>query len=548
MSLVVLLALSAHADWPPGETLDPAVSLDVTEEGLDAVLDVVPALLPEKLTLDPMYDEGSMYRYSITNMWVGLALADGDLDPDLDVLHLDLTVDVWINSDTDPFQVDVDAYTLWWWDLATCDVYSDTFHVTARGDVTLRIDDTVDPAVLDAEITLTQDLDIGLEGDDIHLDCWVGTLDDILDVVGLSPVDAAVDYAKGEIQGQVDGMLDELEVTLEDTFNQATLEEVVDLNGVPLTIALQPSDVRIRPAGVRVAMSGSFDAPASACVDEYGYTQSHATPGVPPDIGGSPSEIPDGHHVGVFIDDDFANQAMFAAWRGGILCQDLSEDDGLPLNSALLSALSPDYAELFPETVPLQLITRPSQPPLVRADGPSDVNLDVRGLGVDFMGDLAFRRAKILGAELQVDAGAHLQLDKTPGMLDIAVDLSGEDITTEIVHNELLPGQDDELADAFTGLFDSLVGPLLGPALEGLAFALPSMEGVGLTSLAVAPSGPDRDHIGAFATVGPVEYEGSGCNGDGGDEGCGGGCSHGTPGGLLLILTGMGAVLRRRRR
>ncbi|MBN2800190.1 MAG: hypothetical protein JXX28_13705 [Deltaproteobacteria bacterium] len=552
MSLLLLLPTLALADWPPGATIDPAVSVDVTEEGLNALLEVVPAFLPERLPLDDIYGDGAVYRYWVHNMWVGMAMQDGTLSPDLDTLHLDLSLNVWMNDASDPFVVEVDAYTFWWWTLADCDVHIDPFPVEVLADIELRMDHTVTPARLDAEITLLQSVQVGLNRDQVAMDCWVGTLDDVMDWVGLSPVDMAIDFALDEVNAQIVDMLDQLELTIEDSFNGLAIDQTLDLQGVPLQMRLNPSDVRIRPDGVRVAMAGSFDAPPDACVADYQVSQSHATQGTAPAIGSAPPDLEvSPHHIGAFIDDDWINQALYATWRGGLLCQDLSAEDGLPLSTALLASLSEDYQEIFPDASgDLELVTRPAAPPLVHAVGGHDVNLSVDKLGVDFMADLDYRRTRVVGADLDLEAGVDLLLDAPTGNLDVVVDLSAEGLTTVIVHNELLPGQDEALADHFDSLFDTVVLPMLGSYTDSLSFAIPSISGVGLTSLELRPAGTENDHFGAYANIGPVPYgEGAGCNStDGG--GCGGGCGHGGPlpaSGLLGLATLAGAALRRRR-
>ncbi len=544
----------ASADWPAGTVLDPAITVDLTEPGLDAMANVVPALVPERIELDDMYSEGAVYRMNITNLWVGMQVIDADMAPGNDVLALDTSLMVWLADSSDPFHIDVDAYTFWWWDLATCDAWSDPFQVWVEADISLRvIDNGIDPPWLDATIGgVVWSWD--LENEDIELDCWVGTLDDILGWVGLSPVDMAISSAEEELDAAIDDMIVDIEAMLEEAFASAIVDQTMELSGAELGIHVHPSEVLIRPEGVRIELAGSVQAPPAPCIQEYDIVQSKETPGEPPGLGQAPPSVPSPHHLGVFVDDDFLNQALFATWYGGLLCTDLSEEDGLPLNTALLGALSPTYAQVFPETEPLQIVTRPARPPLASPSGDFDVNLEVELLGVDLMTELEHRRANLLGADLAVSTGADLRLDGATGELDVLVALSAEDIDTTIRFNEIAPGEDEAIAQGFTSLFDAVVGPLLGPMLEDLSFALPAFEGVGLTSMAVAPAGSSEDHLGIFGEVGPVTYgaDGSGCGGcggEGGEEGCDSGCASGAPAAGWVALVGLlGALLRRRRR
>lgn len=549
MLLTLLLPSLALADWPPGALIDPAVSVDLTESGLNAAVDTVPGMLPAQMDLPDMYGEGTLYRYWVRNMWVAFEVTGSDVQTDLDTIHLNIDLSAWMNNAEDPFNVEADAYTFWWWNLADCAVHVDPFPVGIVADLDLRMDYTQVPARLDAEIVLLEDVSVGLDREAVTMECWVGSADEILDYVGLSPVDMAIDFALEEINGQVEGMLDELEVTIEDSFNGLAIEQTVDLGGIPLEVSLHPTDVKVRPEGLRVVMGGSFDAPAHECVAAYEVNKSPATQGLAPDIGSAPGDLAlTPHHVGAFIDDDWLNQALYAVWRAGILCQDLSADDGLPLTTALLASFSPDYATFFPDSsAALQLITRPAAPPILLAEGGRDLNLRVEKLGVDIMADLDYRRMRVMGAELTVEGGADLALEPATGMLAVLLDLDADGLQTEILHNELIPDQNSALEAGFANLYEGVILPLILSYTGDLNFQIPSFSGFGLLSLDVRPAGSESDHFGAYANIGPVSYgEGTGCNSS--EGGCSGGCATGAPwGGMFGFSLGLGALLRRRR-
>lgn len=527
----------ALAGWPSGSEINPSVLVDLTKDGLNALAQVLPALLPEEIYIGDMtVAEGEVdlwlwtYKYGayVYNLWIGVEVQSVTLTPGADKLDLAAHVNLWVNDSADPFVIL--AKDNLFGNVVDCDTYTDPFNVWATGDIGLDvIDDGINPPYLDATVgPIAVTWDAG--GEDFHFgDCWIGDIDGFFDYLGWSPIDAAIDlaldFAEGEIQSQLDEMRPELEQTIEEAFGAATIEQEVEVNGSIIKIAVHPSDVEIVPAGVRVSAAGSFDSLTHPCVAEYGHLESLETPSDIPAIASAPSSIPTPHHLGALIADDFGNQGLFAAYNAGVLCYTMTADSGLPINTSLLNILHKEtFQPLFPETKPVIIQTRPAQVPVLNPDGKHDINLEVRELGVDFMAELDYRNALMLGADLDIDAGVDLAFDDALGNLDIQVALGAEDLRTTIRHNEFAVGHDQAIAGSFQGLFDTIVGPLLGGITEGLAFGLPSMEGLGITSLEVAASGPGKDYVGVYANIGEVDYANdAGCGSDGGgcDTGCG---------------------------
>ena len=62
----------------------------------------------------------------------------------------------------------------------------------------------------------------------------------------------------------------------------------------------------------------------------------------------------------VTIDDDFANQILYSAWRSGVLCQTIDAST-FPIDTSILNLITGDaFMDLFPETSPLIIQTKPS--------------------------------------------------------------------------------------------------------------------------------------------------------------------------------------------
>ncbi len=360
-------------------------------------------------------------------------------------------------------------------------------------------------------------------------------------------------FAGSFIDDAIGDFAPEIEAVLEDSFSQANIEQEIDLGGVTATLQLYPGDIEIKPEGMRLAMDGGMEAGAPAeCIATWDPGGSVRVDGEPPAIGAPGATTSPGHHLGMLVSDEFANQLLYSVWRGGLLCQAIDEElTGFPLNTALMGLFVGEtagevFASLTETPSDLLIFTRPEVAPTLVTDGDHDVVVKVEDLGLDFYGALDFRTSRLLGVNLNADVGVELPFDGATGELTPDIIFTGETVSPEVVHNEFATGLDASISDGFRGVVDTLVGPILADQLGGLAVALPAMEGLGLTSLEVDEAGPEGDWLGIYASIGAVSYAGAGC---GDSSGCGGGCASGghVNGRLLLFALPFGLLIARRR-
>ncbi len=545
ITCALLLPLAAFAGWPRGAELNPALLVDVTEPGLEKIAEAIPGFIPNPIEIPDINQSGGVqpvgaYDLSVSNLWLTADIQEADIEPGNGVLTVSADGEITIASPQDPFNVTFDV-TLFGGNIevANCDAWVTAFNVEIDADATLDVED----GALDATIG-----EVGVEwdvtNDNVELECWIGDMDDVLDYVNLSPINLALDFIKDYLVTVIDDQKPQIEQLLEDSFAAANIEQQIDLAGNTLNVALHPEDVQITPDGVRVIAAGGMSAANSnPCVAEYGHTESLQTDSPSPGIGEAPNNVYP--HMAVYVPDDLLNQGLFAVYDAGLLCYTLQGDVPIPITTDLLTILNGDaFAPLFPSSQPMVIKTRPVNVPTATPEGDGDINVQVEDLGLDFIAELDGRQATILATDLDVDAGADVLFDNQTGLLSIGVELGAENISPAIRLNEFAPGQDEAILSSFGSLVNTLVGPLLGGALDNLSFPLPSFNGFGLTSAEIEPAGDNEDFFGVFARVGDVPYENAaGCDGG---EGCSTGCGTGGIGGLWLGLP-LGFALRRRR-
>ena len=568
MLYALFLSVAQAGTWPPGTVINPGLSVDITKGGFDAVADLIPVLLPTSVPIgdvgggDPgLFDQCWLggYEYSLTNGNVSIEVVGASITPGDGLLEIDAQLMVSVNKPSDMFDLYFELECLG----DTCAGYVEPFPVDVHTSMRLSIvDDGAGHRTLDAtmgEIVVTYELD---GANDIYLEgCTIGDIEEVLNYVGISLYDLLISAVSGTLEEQIASMGPTLEEAIEDAFASASIEQDLDLNGVTVHLLVQPSNVEITPESLRLWMEGSFDGTAAECIAAYDAGGSLRTDSELPAPGDIPSGISSDYHAGVMIGDDFANSALYALWRGGLLCYAVdAESSPIPLDTTILNVLTGDaFAPLFSGTQPVSLVTRPLAPPTVAYTGDHDIGVQIDDLNLDFYAELDGRPARIISIGLDGNAGADLSLDGTTGSLAIAVDLDPAKFIPTVSYNEIEPSANDTVAEKFGALFGTVLDSVVGGLLEGLEFALPSISGLGLTDLEVAANGADKDWLGAYAWLGPVEYTGGscgscggGCGGDtgsvdtGGSSCSGGGCAtvHVAP--WIAALAGATLWLRRR--
>jgi len=550
---VSLLSPPASATlWEPGALIEDAAVVDVTDDGLDAAGDLIPALVPSRIDIPDMGDDQGYYSYSLSGAWAGISMGDASIVPQNGALTLDADLLVQLNDAYDPFALD---FSILWVISDSCDGHVQPFpaHITVDlalavvpvGDGTFRLDATVG----------AMDVTYDLASEDIVLEnCSLYYLEEVLNFFGLSIYDLVIDYADSAIQDAIGDAAGDIEAMIEEAFASATINEQLDLNGVLVDMQLSPRDVQITPQGLRLLMQGSFATEQAAeCIEAWDPGGSPMTDTDPPVLGAAPSGIPADYHLAVLASDDMVNQALYALWRGGLLCYTVDENfESFPVSTSILGILDGSdnegpFDELFPENADMAIVTRPEGQPLAALDGEHDVDITVETLGLDFFADVDGRRAKALGIDLAADIGADLNLDSATGMLDIALDLAPENIVPTVTSCELTAGVEPLVEENFGGLLQTILDAVVGDLLSGLSYQLPSFSGLGLTSIDTAAAGNQADWLGLFANLGPVAYEG-GCDDSGegcGSSGCAGVGAVRAP--WMLLALGAGLAARRRR-
>jgi len=536
---------------PPDAEIENALVVDIPPDGFSKIVEIIPSLIPLDIPIDPIsegVDGGGCWTdvwVELNNLNIGVGVADADIVPKSGHLDFSVALDVNINDAINPLELDY-AFI----GCHNCVGYVDPFQVDVAAQIILDVADLDGDGINELNASFENfTYNYELASEDINLDnCAIASFESVLNFFGLSVFDLVLGIVEPTIEELVVELVPELEQTIEDAFNQLSIQETVDLQGTTLEIAIAPEDIQVKEEGLRVQMNGSATTGDGAdCIAAFDPNGSLATPTTLRNIGYKPPGV--NGDVLVTVDDDFVNQALYSAWRAGILCQTIDANT-FPIDTSILNLITGDaFVDLFPETSALVIQTKPTTPLELNMGTAADLAIDVEELGLDFFAEVDGRQTRILTMGINTDVGVNIPFNNQTGDLAIDIDLNGNRVDPTLPYNEFLPDSADLIKDSFIDQFDTILGLIDIESLVGdFAFTLPSFNGVGLAELDFAGTGQNSEDFGAFASVGVVPYTGAGCGGEG-DAGCGGGCSsngRSTPRIALLIGVLMFGLVRRR--
>jgi hypothetical protein len=370
----------------------------------------------------------------------------------------------------------------------------------------------------------------------IHATSPIQISDVNLDTTGLGAagclsLDVIVGIAKNFIADQVkQALVDQVNNTLipaiEQGFGSLKLDSNIALAGSSMHVKIAPSALAIDHTGVDIAMSSSIAAVhPTSCVPMRGIHGSLFTPGDLPVFG---TTDPDGLNfdAGAALSDDLVNQALFAAWEGGLLCRTLDTLGGNPIDSSLLAVagLAGPLSRLdVADGSPVLIVLKGYHPPTGTFGGGHTINLNVTRLEVSIFTEVHERMARIVALDLDADASLDLSVDAA-NMLAVALNLDPAALHGTVSYSEPV----DPDGQGILALLPIIAGQL-GPQLAGAIppINLGNLAGVGLHDTKFLPqqgvNGVPNDTLVMFTGLAAAP---GGCAA-GGTSGCGAGVGSG---------------------
>jgi hypothetical protein len=515
---LVLLPVSALADGdPPPDafTIDPAITAHVSAEGLEALGDSIAGVLPTGILatglsgeFDCDEDEPGILEYAADDIQVNIATDEVLITPQDGSLRVNLLLTVW----SDPAAITVDG---------PCVVTLDEDCVLGLPPTWLDVELLVELALQEGEIDAQVDhlwFTHGNFGNPVETGCLLGDALETMQGYG-------VDLLGGILDQVLDGQIAELETQIEEalgglTGSLALSDELAILNST-LVYDLAATQLELSSTGLLLGFTSKFSTPEYGdCVPSSGPYLPEAHD--PPPVTGLIPDTVVPYHVGIVVNEDVLNQALYAAWQGGVLCLAVSELTDFEITTSFLAVIDEAMiAELWPEEQVLDLRITPAGPPRVEfGDGPgltAELFLDVYGSELD-------RDTRFWSNGLYADAGFGLDLEDGNLIIDLDFDMESH-LGFTVAYNEWLPS---DVPEGFAGLIPGLVSSIVDIQSMIPTIAIPALYGVTLSDLDMRVVGAEEDFLGIYGwidpstaeqiEIGPIELAGIGC-GDSGEGG-----------------------------
>ncbi|MAA80516.1 MAG: hypothetical protein CL916_14775 [Deltaproteobacteria bacterium] len=547
--MIFSLIFLAMAEIPTGSTIQKAASIDIPPDGFTAVSSLITEIIPEAIPVDDTQGEGEGlgcdYTYGISDVLVSLDVDQATITPQNGYLTLDIVILLSLNSATDRFGLDFVVDSCGWFDSASqCNGYVTPLPVNAQARLDLTLIDPDGDGIQELDATISNlVLDYTVDAENFELECVVGSILDALNWIGVDVYSFVFDLVAPTLQEELEQELPELEETIEEAFANATINQELEIDQTVMTLQLSPEEINILPEGLRVSFDGMTNVAETAeCILSLDTGNSVSTPGEPNPIG----ELQEQADLGIAIQDEFVNQALYSLWRGGVLCQTIDEDT-FALDTSILNLLTGNsFTEIFEETKPMILEVIPLSPPTVNMQESDHVGVSIKDLQLDFITEIDHRRVRVLSISLEALAELLLNFDANTGLLEGQLQIDPSYVVATIGSNEFRPNESQQITDSFVEQFPSILDLVgLEEILGDLTFTLPSVEGIGVNQLLTASTGSAQTDLGLYSSIGPVPYTG-GCSEDG-EAGC---STTRLPSGkgLLLFMVAILGYLRRRAR
>ena len=489
-ALSAFAAVPAHAQdtLPPGTPVGEAIAADITEAGVNYIASQFLDIIPPDLVIGSIPSQELIDLWVCTeNFWLDNLIVHTQInsvtvDGQVDALVLNVDLDLWLNDPSDTATMYLDGCIDY-----VCNLHTTPANVVMSLPVTLAIaqdqngDDFVDITIGD----LSHNIQAALAGAIYLTGCAVGDIDAWLnDNLGFSTFDLVVGQFVGEIESQVADALVDLEVTGEEALMALWLEDTTDILDTSLTYELHPSAIDHNEAGLRLVMAGRTLTDAHPCVAEWAGDGSLLTDGPLPPMTESVPSNNAVYHLGALLADDFANQALWNLWNGGVMCFVVRDGDvsGFAIDTTLFGLVGgtddPDlFSEFFPfGPAPMVIRTLPEVPPLVTFDGPHDIDIKVESLHVQFVPMILDRFSNLVQVAIDIDAGVDISV-APDGALAIDIFLDTENLNPRVTYNELDPDSNAVVEQNFGTLVNAVINLVGGGLLEGMKIAMPTFGG-----------------------------------------------------------------------
>jgi len=516
--LLFLLSTALAAPLEPGDQLDQAIGIHMTDAGLAELGNVVEALLPPVIPFRDIEGEIACDESDATPLTYDLADMDLTITAqDVALETSDGRMDIWmfITLGSSPSTLDISGDCTFLTGLEeTCGVQVPVTAATVHVGIEMALEEGAFSSTVDAvEFELSP---IGNPLDDCTLSDAIGTL---LNQNQNALSDIILDLVLPELEG----LSTEIESTLNDGLSALQLDTEIAFGDGSVRLELMPTALNLQENGLFIGMGSKLTPDAlTNCVGEIPPFE--AVTEAWPSLTGEAWSTGLPYDVGLFIGRDFVDFTMYNLWAAGVLCIAIDEIQSAPVNTDLMSVfLGDELDELFQQRADAALsISIPSPPTVQFYEDDPVLGLVIDTMHLEMASILDSRWIRLFQTSMTGEIGIDPGLTKSA--LSPRIDLPDSLFDMEESYSEILS---DGYSEGMVELMNVLLTTGLLP-LDGLpSIALPNLMGAGVGSVFWLTSDDelwqggfillDTQDVEAIVAPGCSGSAGLGCNGESSD-------------------------------
>ena len=513
--LFFLTATAIAGSLAPGDSLEESVGIHLTDAGLAQLGNVVEALLPPVIPftnvsgeLECDDDDANPLSYTLADMAITITAQDVALETSEG--RLDLWMFITIASSPSTLEISGDCTFLTGLE-ETCGVEMPVTAATVHVGLQMGMENEQITTTVDAV-----DFELSPIGNPLE-DC---TLADAIGTLLNQNYNALSDLILGMVLPELEGLSTEIESTLNDGLGALQFDTEIAFGAGSVQLEIYPTALNLSENGMFIGL-GSRVTPESLsdCVGEIldFETQGEGWPA----ISGEAWSTGLPYDIGLLLGRDFIDYTLWSLWASGVLCIEIEEIQGTPMNTDLMAIFLGERIEkLFPSRAEARLsVQMPSPPTAAFYEDDPVLGLVIDSMQMEMAAVLDARWTRLFQTQMQGEIGIDpgLGANALSPMIDVPDDL----FEMEETYSELM---EEGYAEALGELMDVLIASNLLP-LDALPnMSLPDLMGAGIDSVFWLTSDDalwqggfvllDTRSVQAIEAPGCSGSAGLGCDGD----------------------------------
>jgi hypothetical protein len=472
--LFLLTATALSAPIAPGEIMEEAIGLHISDAGLAQLGNIVEGLLPPIIpfssvsgNMECATDDANPLNYALADM--ALTITAQDIALETSDGRLDLWMFITLGSSPSTLALSGDCTFLTGLD-ETCGVEMPVTAATVHVGIQLALENQKINSTVDAV-----EFELSPIGNPLS-DC---TLADAIGTLLNQNNNALSDLVLGLVLPELENLGTEIETTLNDGFSALSLETDLAFGDGSVQLELFPTALNLADDGMFIGLGAQLTPDSlSDCVGEIldFEPQGSGWPAISAEAWST--GLP--YDIGLLIGRDFMDYTFWNLWAAGVLCIEIDEIQNAPVSTDLMALfLGEEVSALFPKKQDARLsLVMPAPPRVAFYEDDPVLGLLIDAMHLELFAKLDERWSRLFQTTMQGEVGIDPGIEA--GSISPFIDIPAELFDMKETYSELF---ESGYAASMAELMDVLLSTNLQSIANLPSFPLPDLMGASIDSV-----------------------------------------------------------------